>query len=469
MFTTYNKLHGVRSGMESLRNIYPLVFDEEVADNFIKFEREWKVYQAAALSEKTKKIQSCILLNLASADAILKAESFQYTTHESREDPEVLLTKFREQCMPTKNIIIDRHRFNTTNQKPTEPISSYVASLRILAYNCEFGTLTDELIRDRIVCGIHSDRVRKHLLYESKLTLESAVTICKSNEQSEQNQKLLNKESDVHALHKTYKPAHKHSKHHGKQASKSEVTNQTKTQYKSNNYDSSNSCYNCGTIHAHYNRACPAYGKTCNKCNRHNHYSKMCRSSNKPQRVNELQEQSDESYFYCDSLVTDKNNGIHVSVIVSDTNSTMIVKLDTGAQINCISKNMLNSVTKHQTIDNSVTINLVAYGGEQFSTMGTTTVKTNYGDIKFHVINKDVKTILGLSDILRLDLIKLDSEVHSINNAPEIISEYNDLFESSLGKLPMVYHMKLDESITPFICSARKIPVAMRDGVINEL
>ena len=33
----------------------------------------------------------------------------------------------------------------------------------------------------------------------------------------------------------------------------------------------------------------------------------------------------------------------------------------------------------------------------------------------------------------------------------------------------MVYHMKLDESITPVICSARKIPVAMRDGIINKL
>ena len=87
--------------------------------------------------------------------------------------------------------------------------------------------------------------------------------------------------------------------------------------------------------------------------------------SNKPQRVNKLQEQSDErGYFYCDSLITDTNIYIHVSVIVSDTNSTMIVKLDTGAQINCIlSKNMLNSVTKHQTMDNSLTINLVAYGG----------------------------------------------------------------------------------------------------------
>ena len=79
----------------------------------------------------------------------------------------------------------------------------------------------------------------------------------------------------------------------------------------------------------------------------------MCRCSSKPQRVNELQEQYDErGYFYCDSLVTDKNNAIHVSVIVSDTNSTLIVKLDTGVQINGISKNMVNSVTKHQPIDN---------------------------------------------------------------------------------------------------------------------
>ena len=156
--------------------------------------------------KKTKKIPLYILLNLAGADAILTVESFQYATHKSWKNPEVLLTQFGEQCMPTKNIIIDRHRFNTTNQKAAEPISSYVASLGILANKCEFGTLTDDLIRDRIVCGIYSDCARKHLLCESKLPLESTVTIFKPNVQSEQNQKLLNNESDVHALHKMYKP-----------------------------------------------------------------------------------------------------------------------------------------------------------------------------------------------------------------------------------------------------------------------
>ena len=67
-------------------------------------------------------------------------------------------------------------------------------------------------------------------------------------------------------------------------------------------------------------------------------------------------------------------------------------------------------------------------------------MKTKYGDIKFHVINKDVNALLGLSDILRLNLIMLDSEVHSINIAPEIISEYSDLIESSLGTTYGISH-----------------------------
>ena len=48
--------------MESLRTIDPLVFDEEVADICIQFEREWNVYQAAALSAKKgekKYIHAC--------------------------------------------------------------------------------------------------------------------------------------------------------------------------------------------------------------------------------------------------------------------------------------------------------------------------------------------------------------------------------------------------------------------------
>ena len=124
-----------------------------------------------------------------------------YGDNESEEDPDVLIAKFKEQCMPTKNIIIDRHNFNTCNQKQSEAFPSYLATLKILAKKCEFGTLNDELIRYRIVCRIYSDRVRKQLLREAALrplTLSSVVMICMASEQSDTNSKLLQKEANVH-------------------------------------------------------------------------------------------------------------------------------------------------------------------------------------------------------------------------------------------------------------------------------
>ena len=62
--------------MESLRKMDPLVFDKEVADYFITFERECNVYQAVTLSGKKEEntiIHSAIYL--AGACAILKAEN----------------------------------------------------------------------------------------------------------------------------------------------------------------------------------------------------------------------------------------------------------------------------------------------------------------------------------------------------------------------------------------------------------
>ena len=466
--------HGVRMAESTLRRIQPLIFDENIADNFVNFEREWKVYQIAALSEKDKKVQAYTLLNLAGPDAILKSESFEYGNNESKEDPDVLIEKFREQCMPTKNIIIDRHNFNTCNQKQSEAFPSYLATIKILAKKCEFGTLNDELIRDRIVCGIYSDRVRKQLLREAALTLSSAVMICMASEQSDKNSKLLQKETNMHYVKTGGDKSNKHKQRdwHG---------SKTPTEHKN-----SDACYNCNTVHAHYRKSCPAYGKQCQNCMCYGHYATVCRkpksahkthykpNSSKAKhsyKVNELHENESESenYFHCD-IIDDPSNkeAIHIDLTMMNTKAVLTVKIDTGAKINCISKNNLKRVNKDAKINSAVKINLIAYGGQQIETVGTTTLRTNKGDIMFHVVDRDVKTILGLTDTMKLNLIQLDAEVHSIVNP--VIDDYSDLFDNTvLGKLPMDYHMRLDPTVPPVVCSARKIPVAMKQDVINEL
>ena len=46
-----------------------------------------------------------------------KLDTFDFAAGTDREDHAVLVKKFEELCLPVKNVIIDRHAFNTTDQK----------------------------------------------------------------------------------------------------------------------------------------------------------------------------------------------------------------------------------------------------------------------------------------------------------------------------------------------------------------
>ena len=58
-------------------------------------------------------------------------------------------------------------------QRIGDGIDAYGTELRKFARNCEFGELHDSIIRDRIVCGIRSNKVRKRLLREKDLNFTS--------------------------------------------------------------------------------------------------------------------------------------------------------------------------------------------------------------------------------------------------------------------------------------------------------
>ena len=50
------------------------------------------------------------------------------------------------------------------------------------------------------------------------------------------------------------------------------------------------------------------------------------------------------------------------------------------------------------------------------------------------------------------------------------LTEYKDLFDTStIGKLPVVYHMRLDDTVHPTVCAPRWVPLAMKDKIVAEL
>ena len=94
-------------------------------------------------------------------------------------------------------MIIERHKFNTRFQEASEPVQNFITALKILADTCEFGTLKDSLIRDRIVCGMSSDALRKQLLKERDLTLHKAVQLCQIHESAERYSKEVSDQQEV--------------------------------------------------------------------------------------------------------------------------------------------------------------------------------------------------------------------------------------------------------------------------------
>ena len=64
------------------------------------------------------------------------------------------LSALEDYFLPKRNVVYERYVFNSCIQTPEETVDSYVNRLKKLASSCQFGTLTEEMIRDRLVIGI---------------------------------------------------------------------------------------------------------------------------------------------------------------------------------------------------------------------------------------------------------------------------------------------------------------------------
>ena len=111
------------------------------------------------------------LLTCLAPDALETVDGLRFASNLERKNPDVVLTKLEEVCIGETNETYERYQFNKRDQKVNESIDSYVAVLRYLAKTCNYGTLEDNLICDRIVIGVREHPTRKRLLQEPELTL----------------------------------------------------------------------------------------------------------------------------------------------------------------------------------------------------------------------------------------------------------------------------------------------------------
>ena len=110
----------------------------------------------------------------------------------------IILDSPEEYFKPKVNVVYERYLFNTATQNPSEKIDDFVQRLRELSKSCEYGTLCDDLVRDRIVLGTSDNDLRLRMFREKALTLHKAILMARELEILKQQIKEIKAPSGNH-------------------------------------------------------------------------------------------------------------------------------------------------------------------------------------------------------------------------------------------------------------------------------
>ena len=475
--------------MEGLRP--PPQFDVE-ASNLPQAWRQWKeefnLYTDLAMADKDDKTKVKMFMYLMGS----KGRELYQTIKPTTETLASVLKVFEDHCNPPRNETVDRYKFFTRNQEGGESFDAYVTELKILAANCNFAALRDSLIRDRIICGIIDPVLRERLLRESDLTLESCVKICRAAELS----KMRMTEIEGHTVH-----AVNHGAKHGASANASTSANaSSSTRSRQTNGQSGKTasfrrrigqCLFCGYEHELTRDKCPAYGKQCARCGKKNHFQKQCKVRMNP-RVHQMEEidefiddQAETPYeLKTVELISEEINTVRSSTQsifakMSVQNKVIRFQLDCGATCNVLPLKDIDLKAVHLQPTNRL---LSMYNKTTMKPVGQCTLQVinpktheNY-DVPFIVVNQeDVTPILGTSTIQQMGLIEVHQEkilkvtlTHAFGTAQQLTNEFEDVFDG-VGKLAGKYKIELDDTVPPVVHPPRRIPLAMKEKLKEEL
>ncbi|PIK58309.1 hypothetical protein BSL78_04815 [Apostichopus japonicus] len=270
----------------------------------------------------------------------------------------------------------------------------------------------------------------------------------------------------------------------------------------SRNYDRSNTqskrpsstrhqCSKCGYNHDR-SGYCPAEGKSCNNCGKPNHFANMCRTKLNQSKGSKIQhdrrnqqkvhtvdeansdtgtEGSSNSDFFIDVLESQQcktaDSEWNINLLVEDEKVNF--KLDTGSQCNVISSSVLENMENVKLQRSKM--HLITYSGHKLQPMGKCVLlcehKNRYYDLSFQVVKGMKKPLPGLKACTALGLIQRIDSVES-SKTPEPQDNYSDVFKG-LGCLPGKVTLKVKEGSRPVVHPPRKVPIALREEVKEEL
>ena len=453
----------------------------DIVSNWSFFKDSWHNYVIATeLNEKDKKIQVATLLSVMGKECIQIYKNLPLTDAQ-RKDPETIIKALGDHFEPQRNTIYERYLFNLTQQEPNETFDQFISRLRQLVATCEYGVLSDEMVRDRIVIGIRDNNARERLLRDIKLTLAKAIEACRTSERAAKQRLTMENSESVH-YHRGKGPRHKHQK----------------------DQMSPRKCKYCGDVHMPGN--CKAYGQICSRCNKRNHFAKVCKSKQNPatsqkqkekssrpkgksQHVRLVEEDisdeqsSDESIFRIESSPEKTQYFAELHVKTEDNSTGQLkVQLDTGATCSTIKMEDYRAITDSPVQPSNTKLKL--YDNTIVKPVGHVKLRCTANGITrkihFEVVDRAPTSLLSGRACEALKLLRFNEKsILSVQKVPicegqEKLTEefvqkkYNDVFEG-LGKLPGHYHIDINPNVKPVQNNPRRVPIPVKTELKQKL
>ena len=201
---------------------------------------------------KTDEKRRAILLSVCGAHIYQLVRSLVSPEKPADKTFEEIVKLVRDHLTPPSSCIVRRFYFNSRFQKETETVGLFVAELRRLSEFCEFGGSLDEMLRNRLVCGLRDVRVQRRLFAEPKLTFTKAFELAQAAELAEKSSQDISRAgASVNALEPRRATA-------GQTA------------------DHPTPCFRCGGRHSA--SKCRFRSVECHKCGEKGHLARTCHS-----------------------------------------------------------------------------------------------------------------------------------------------------------------------------------------------
>ena len=416
--------------MDSFHKPSALNFEGNTSENWRRFKQQFDIYiTASGCEKKDDAVKIAILLNFAGEDAIEVFNTFQFAEGDEKKLDKVL-EQFEQYCNPRKNVVFERHQFWQITQEDSETVDQFITRLKNKAKSCEYPPPVDDMLRDKFVFSIRDLQVKERLLREEKLTLEKAISMARSSEASKEQIKAMGPKEQNNETR---------SVHEIRAGSGDRQKKNSSRRPRPGSGSQKGKCTFCGSSHSW--GSCPAFGKTCDYCQKKDHFANVCRKRLRDfggktvHAVAESEGSDDEDDLLTFSVDSSdecpSQDEWHVSFKIADTNVNF--KIDSGADCNVSSKSLFDRLPVDPKQARQCKAKLKVYDGRRITPSGKVSLTCEYKGkftvIDFVLVEQDLPSILGLKSSLDLGLIKRIYRLEEEN----LESEYADVFSQGPG------------------------------------